>query len=225
MTVSDSYIVRLKNLLPDLIILAICIAISELKPVPFPFKVPLIATVIVSYIYFRYRTLSLIGIKKIAVNKLVTYAALAFLIIVVGISNLLNPLISMLLDENIDTSAYGDLAGNLNFVMNYWWKAMISAAIAEEIFYRGFGFYLLEKVFKNIPYEKVTIVLVSSLYFALSHSFQGTVGVIGIFMASVVFGWLYFYSNKNIWVVILAHALVDSWSLFSLYHGGIRLFF
>lgn len=209
----------------DFIVLVLCIGISYLKPVPFPWKVPLIAAILMSYIFYYYRNFEPLGIKKVNLKKTVFWGSVIAIVVVVGISNLLSPLLEFLLQEEVDTSSYGALEGNFSFVANFWWKAMLSAAVAEEIFYRGFCFYFLERLIGSGTWQKVAIVLLTSIYFGLSHYFQGPTGVIGIMAASMVFGGVFYLSKRNLWAVILAHAMVDTWSLFSLYKGGISLFF
>lgn len=209
----------------DTIILLICIGISYTGPVSFPWKVPLIATLILSYIYAYNQNLLSLGLKKTNVNETILWGFSLAFIVVIGISNFLNPLIEYILQKEVDTSAYGALEGDFTFLTNYWWKAMLSAAIAEEIFYRGFCFYFMERLLGFGTWQKVLIVALTSIYFGLSHSFQGPTGVIGIMAASVAFGTIFYMSKRNLWAVILGHALIDTWSLFSLYKGGISLFF
>lgn len=209
----------------DIILLLILISISYLKPIPFPWKVPTIAIIIIAYIYLYYRNLSIIGLDKLNWKNTLIWGVLIAVIIVVGISNLLIPVLERLLNKEVDYSAYGEIEGNTEFFLSYWWKAMFSAAIAEEIFYRGFTFYVLERIFKNFEYHKVLIVVLTAFYFGISHSFQGIVGVVGITAVAVILGSGYYLSKKNLYALIIAHALIDSWGLFSLYKGGISLFF
>ncbi|WP_140157766.1 MULTISPECIES: CPBP family intramembrane glutamic endopeptidase [Arenibacter] len=209
----------------DVLVFIFLIAISYFKPIPFPWKVPTIAAIILAYMAMRYHDLGLLGLDWPRWKNTVIWGFIIAITIVVCISNLVNPMMERLLNTEVDVSAYGDLKGNAAFVTDYWWKAMLSAAIAEEIFYRGFTFYVLEKLFKNLQYHKVLVVLVTAFYFGVSHSFQGIVGVTGIFLAAIVFGSSFYLSKKNLYAIILGHALVDSWSLYSLYKGGISLFF
>lgn len=209
----------------DILLLLACIGISYFKPVPFPWKVPLIAAMIVFYYWTAQHNLQCIGFRRIRWSALLLWGTGAAVLVVVGVSNLLSPAIEHLLNEPVDTSAYGPLEGNTPYVLDYWWKAMLSAAIAEELFYRGLCFYIGERLLGSGRWQKVVIVIGFSCYFAISHSFQGPSGVVGIGVASCIFGSTYYLSGRNIWTVILAHALVDSWSLFSLHQGGIRLFF
>lgn len=209
----------------DLIVLAICMAISYFKPVPFPWKVPMIASLILAHLYFFHQGPKVIGLGKINWKSTLFWGFLIAIIVVVGISNLIYPIMERLLIKPIDTSAYGPLEGNLELVTDLWWKAMISAAIAEEIFYRGYVFFVLERMFGSGKMQRILIVLATAVYFGMSHSFQGIIGVLGITLTATVLGGAYYLSKKNLYAIILAHALIDTWSLFSLYKGGISLFF
>lgn len=209
----------------DAVVLILCIGISYFGPVPFPWKVPLIATIIISYIYAYNRNLLTLGLTKVDIKKTILWGFTLAFIVVVGISNLLIPLLEQLLQQEVDTSAYGALEGDFSFVANFWWKAMISAAIAEEVFYRGFCFYFMERLLGSGTWQRVLIVVLTSIYFGISHSFQGPTGVIGIMAASLAIGSVFYLSKRNLWAVILGHGLIDTWSLFSLYKGGISLFF
>ena len=35
----------------------------------------------------------------------------------------------------------------------------------------------------------------------------------------MIFGWVFFQSGRNLWAVMLAHALVDAWGVTMLYLG------
>lgn len=209
----------------DVVVLLICIAISYLKPVPFPWKVPLIAAIIVGHVAVIHKNPGLIGIGKFRWKSTLFWAIIIAVIVVVGISNIINPIVSKLLNKGVDTSAFDRITGNFNFVASFWWKAMISAAVAEEIFYRGYLFFVLERIAGNGRIQKIIIVLLAAAYFGWSHSPQGITGVIGITLTAIVIGSGYYLSRKNLYAIILAHALIDTWSLFSLYKGGISFFF
>lgn len=209
----------------DLTLLAGCIAISYFKPLPFPWKVPLIAAIIIGYIYFFYRDLVPIGIKKVNLKSTLLWGTGIALIVVIAISNLLSPLLEFLLDEEVDLTSFEIVKGNFSLLADLWWKAMISAAIAEEIFYRGFCFYVLERLLGTGTWQKIAIVLLTSIYFGLSHAAQGVTGVVGIIAASIVIGGGYYLSKRNLFAVIVGHALIDTWSLYTLYKGDIYIFF
>jgi len=114
--------------------------------------VPVIALIIIGYNYFFYQNLNHLGLGKFRWKETLIWGGIIALVVIVGISNLFIPILEKLLDKKVDVTAYRDLEGNKEFFRNYWWKAMSSAAIAEEIFYRGFTFYILERILKiQIP--------------------------------------------------------------------------
>jgi membrane protease YdiL (CAAX protease family) len=209
----------------DVAVLLICITISYTNPVSFPWKVPIIAGLIIGYVFIVHRNLSVIGLGRFNLRSILLWGFIIAFTVIVGISNLFIPLLEKLLDNKVDTSAYGDLEGNIDFMINYWWKAMISAAFAEEVFYRGYLFFVFERIIGSGRIQRILIVLVTAVYFGWSHSFQGITGVIGISLAAIILGGGYYLSRKNLYAVILAHALIDTWALYSLYKGGINLFF
>ena len=113
---------------------------------------PVIALIIIGYNYFFNQNLNHLSLGKFRWKETLIWGGIIALVVIVGISNLFIPILEKLLDKKVDVTAYGDLEGNTEFVRNYWWKAMLSAAIAEELFYRGFTFYILERILKiQIP--------------------------------------------------------------------------
>ena len=79
----------------------------------------------------------------------------------------------------------------------------VTAGIVEETLYRGFLFwYLLQFV------PLWAAIVVSSVIFALGHSYQGVGGMLRVFVVGVVAGVLYALSG-SVWLVMIAHALFD----------------
>lgn len=51
------------------------------------------------------------------------------------------------------------------------------------------------------------------------HASQGVSGVLLTGLVGAVFGYAYLRSNRNLWALILAHGLVDTWGVTTLYLG------
>lgn len=92
--------------------------------------------------------------------------------------------------------------------------ATVGIAISEEILFRGFIFKQLQNY-----YSLITAYIIDSLLFSAIHipillfitNYTGNSLLIALyvtFASSIVFCWLYSYS-KNLWVVILAHFIMD----------------
>ncbi len=107
------------------------------------------------------------------------------------------------------------LEGNL--VMYLWFLIPIawgSAAIGEEMLARGFLLHRTEGLTGSV----MAVVLQAAL-FGGAHFYQGLTGVINIFVLALVFGAVYLKCGRNLLPLILAHGLIDTFSLTMIYLG------
>ena len=105
----------------------------------------------------------------------------------------------------------GDLVIYLWFLLPVSWG---SAAIGEELLMRG---YLLHRL-EGLAGTAAAVVL-QALIFALAHFYQGITGVVNIFVLALLFGLVYLRSGRNLLPLILAHGLIDTFSMTALYLG------
>lgn len=146
------------------------------------------------------------------------WAAIVSFVIIVLVGYLIVPLLEAVFGET-DYSAYGALVGNEKAAFQLWGTAMISAAVGEEIVFRGFLLGTLERVIGKEIWHKFFIVIFGALLFGLVHYQQGISGIISIIVVGLIFGAAFFASKKNLWSLILAHAIVDTWGIYSIYKG------
>lgn len=192
--------------------------LSWISWIPFPYKMPLLVWIILLYIYSVYGSLKGIGFKKMPLLSTLFWG-FGLSVAVLLISNFFKPILEYFFSEKADYSSYGQLKGNLELVIELWAKAMISAAVCEEIFYRGYLFFILEKLVKGTFLGKILIVIFTAVFFGFVHNNQGIVGMINITIIGILFGSVYYMSDKNLWATILAHAIVDTFGLYALYEG------
>lgn len=82
----------------------------------------------------------------------------------------------------------------------------LTAAIGEEIVYRGFLFYLLLTI---LPGQNIYIILiVGSALFGFAHLYQGLTGIIRTGLTGCMLGALYLVSGSLIFSIIL-HFIID----------------
>ncbi len=105
---------------------------------------------------------------------------------------------------------------NLTTILN---QSLI-AGFMEEYLFRGFLFGLL---FLKLRWGFIPAALLGAIIFGMAHLYQGDAfwEVTGIFfitaMGALWFAWLYIEWNKNLWVPIFLHALMNlSWILFEI---------
>jgi uncharacterized protein len=83
-----------------------------------------------------------------------------------------------------------------------------AAGICEEIIYRGF---LIPYILHYLPVSEFSYIIalvVPGIIFAISHFYQGTWSVLKIFLISILFGLIFFYSGSLL-IVVIIHILID----------------
>ncbi|MEW6405716.1 MAG: CPBP family intramembrane glutamic endopeptidase [Chloroflexota bacterium] len=121
----------------------------------------------------------------------------------------------------VDNSRFDILHGNLpNLILNVV-AAWFTAGFLEELLWRGYLMNRLVDLQGNKTKLAWVISLVgSALIFGLGHTYQGLGGVIKITVIGVLFGASFLSVRRNLWPVIIAHALLDTISFVQDYFGG-----
>lgn len=116
-----------------------------------------------------------------------------------------------------DMSRYDYVRGNLGAAISLALVLPMTAAIPEEILYRGFLIERLTHVLAGTRGAPVIAVLIQALVFGSVH-FQWGIG--GIFVTAImgaVWGFAYLLCGRNLWIVIIAHSLAHVAMLMQLY--------
>jgi membrane protease YdiL (CAAX protease family) len=119
-----------------------------------------------------------------------------------------------------DQSDYNPLTGNLPLFLTMVVASFTVIAFGEEMVFRAFLINSLAGVFGNLKARWALALVGSSLLFALAHYDWGLTGVIEMFLAALIIGAVYLRSGRNLWVVIIAHGLIDTLK-FSLIYAGL----
>jgi membrane protease YdiL (CAAX protease family) len=143
--------------------------------------------------------------------------SLAVAVIVFG--QALELLIGVLLETRSDLGGYGALAGNVDAALKLLALALTSAAIGEEILSRGFLLHQLTAILGEGAAKRWVAIIVGGVIFGAAHFMQGPIGMITTGLTGIIFGWAWFRSERNLWAMMLAHALVDSFGITMLYLG------
>ena len=119
-----------------------------------------------------------------------------------------------------DQSDYNPLTGNLTLFLIMAVASFTVVAFGEEMLFRAFLINSLAGALGNLKARWVLALVGSSLLFALAHYDWGLTGVIEMFLAALIIGAVYLRSGRNLWVVIIAHGLIDTLK-FSLIYAGL----
>jgi membrane protease YdiL (CAAX protease family) len=118
-----------------------------------------------------------------------------------------------------DLRYLGPIEGNLDVVLQLMPLIWLSAAICEEIVYRGFLQQRLERLFGGTFIGNAVAVVLTSAVFAANHAVQGTSGMIQTFIVSCVLGAIFIRSRHNLLLMILIHGVWDTFSVTVMYFG------
>lgn len=127
-------------------------------------------------------------------------------------------LIQPLSGAEADISRFDTVRGNLGTLVATILTVWITSAIPEEIIWRGF---LMTRVAELLGGSRVAwgaAVVISSTAFGLVHFYQGVPGVLLTGLSGVVFG-IGFVVLRNLWPLMMAHALMHVISLTALFLG------
>lgn len=109
---------------------------------------------------------------------------------------------------------------NTKVSLNRVLVAIISAALFEELYFRGF---LFGQVHRYTTIGFVPAVFLGALVFGLIHLYQGDAfaELLGIFLVTflgaILFAWAYVEWNYNLWVPIMLHLLMNlAWEMFNI---------
>ena len=162
----------------------------------------------VALVFFRGQKLSEIGFRSPRSWKTVPFWVVGIVIVFV-VAQIVFPIFVGAFIElpPADLSRYDSLYHNLPAVILIGLMLPITAAIPEEVIYRGFLMDRLTRIFgENLP-GLILTVAVQSLIFGAVHFQWGVGGIITTALMGVIWGTSYLLVGRNLWIVILAHSL------------------
>jgi membrane protease YdiL (CAAX protease family) len=130
---------------------------------------------------------------------------------------LMKAIVMPLLSAPEINSAYHYVIGNRAALPGLIFTMIVGAGFGEETIFRGFLFERLGKLFGTGAGAKVSIVLLTSVVFALGHYANlGLPGVEQAMITGLVFGTIFAVTGR-IWMVMCAHAAFDLMAIAIIY--------
>jgi membrane protease YdiL (CAAX protease family) len=121
--------------------------------------------------------------------------------------------------QQADVSAYNYLQGNLPLLLISLASIYFVSSFGEEVVYRGFLINRVENLLGGGRKATWIAVMVSSLVFGLAHFGWGAVGVVQTFFMGLALAVSYLLFRRNLWVLVAAHAYMDTALIIPLYFG------
>jgi membrane protease YdiL (CAAX protease family) len=146
---------------------------------------------------------------------------LSLLVFVIGVSGFLIGSILMAnitgIPESTDFSIYDYLRDNLGMLFISLAGVYIVSSFGEEVIYRAFLINRISELANSTKYSSVIAVILSSIFFGLIHYEWGPMGMVQTGFMGLAMGICYIKFKKRLWILILAHAYMDTVLLVQMY--------
>jgi len=133
------------------------------------------------------------------------------------VMNYLVPPVAQWVGHHPDVSHLLPVRGNLPgflFVITIVW---VTAALVEEMFFRGYLIPVFAAHLGNGKLGWILGALVSSAIFGLAHAYQGLSGMVITALTGLSLALMYLAFGRRLWPLILAHGIIDTISIYGLY--------
>jgi membrane protease YdiL (CAAX protease family) len=118
-----------------------------------------------------------------------------------------------------DLSRYDAVRGNLAAAVSLAVVLPLTAAVPEEILYRGFLIGRLTRLFGASASAPMVAVIVQAMVFGAVHFQWGTGGIIVTAIMGAVWGFAFLLCGRNLWIGVIAHSMAHLALLAQLYHA------
>ena len=149
------------------------------------------------------------GIGRKINGKTVLKSLIITLVLFSVFSIVIDPLLQAWLGE-FDLSSLEDVRGNLAGYIVLMVVMWVFAAFGEEFLFRGYFMKALAELLGNNNRAWLLSALMTSLYFGISHGYQGLVGGVSAFLWSFSMSLLFIRNRNNLLLLVLVHGLYDS---------------
>jgi membrane protease YdiL (CAAX protease family) len=119
--------------------------------------------------------------------------------------------------ESSDFSNYNYLQNNFGMLLLTLAAVYIISSFGEEVVYRAFLITRISQLGLNSKSGKIIAVILSAVVFGLAHYSWGPAGIVQTGFMGLALGLCYIYMKNRIWVLILAHAYMDTVLMVQMY--------
>lgn len=129
------------------------------------------------------------------------------------------PLLYQITNEPLDLSQFTSLHRNVSLL--FFWLAIswTIGAFGEEMVYRGYLLNRAADLFGQSQGGLAFGLFISSALFGMGHAYQGINGIVDTFFFGCVMAGLYYFEQRNLWPLIIAHGVYDTVALVLIFLG------
>lgn len=167
---------------------------------------------------WTYLGLSIKGISSKSVFKGFLLSLLVFALAIIGfvVGSIIMANITGI-PENADMSNYNYLQGNIGMLLLTLIGVYIVSSFGEEVIYRGFLINRISELGLNNKINSIIAVIISAIIFGFIHYEWGAMGIAQTGFMGLALGLCYIYMKKKLWIMVFAHAYMDTILMLQLY--------
>ncbi|CAM1364991.1 conserved membrane protein of unknown function [Tenacibaculum soleae] len=109
-----------------------------------------------------------------------------------------------------DLSSINDIRGDFFAYLILMVIVWVFAAFGEELIFRGYYMKGLAELFGNNNKAWLFSAFITSLYFGISHVYQGLIGVVSVFIWSFIISLIFNKNKNNLLLLVLIHGIYDT---------------
>jgi len=160
-------------------------------------------------------------LTRVSLTEGLRIFGLSLLVFVIAVGSFLMGSILMAnitgIPESADFSRYDFLKDNLGGLFLSLAGVYIVSSFGEEVIYRAFLINRISELANSTKYSSVIAVILSSIFFGLIHYEWGPMGMVQTGFIGLALGICYIKLKKRLWILILAHAYMDTVLLVQMY--------
>ncbi|WP_299887001.1 type II CAAX endopeptidase family protein [uncultured Lacinutrix sp.] len=158
---------------------------------------------------------TLFGLSKRLTKKTVVKALMLSVLILIAYVP-----VSIIIDQyfgEADLSSLDDLKHNTVGYILTLIIVWVFAAFGEELLFRGYYLKWLAELFGDSKTSWFISAIVVTIYFGVSHYYQGISGVLGIIPFAFIYALVFLKNKDNLWLLIFMHGFHDTIGLTFIY--------
>ena len=119
--------------------------------------------------------------------------------------------------EEANMSGYDYLRDNLGMLFLTLAGVYVVSSFGEEVIYRAFLINRFKQLGLASKTGKIIAVILSAVIFGFAHYSWGPMGIVQTFFMGLALGGCYLYFKKQLWILIFAHAYMDTILMVQMY--------
>lgn len=119
--------------------------------------------------------------------------------------------------ESANMSGYDYLKDNIGMLLLTLGGVYIVSSFGEEVIYRAFLINRISELGLDTKKGRIIVILLSSVIFGFVHYEWGPMGIVQTGFMGLALGICYIKFKKRLWILILAHAYMDTILMVQMY--------